>query len=52
MRVSQWRNPTPKPDDLNTRRNRTFPGHGLYLKGDFDLKADFAGDVHSMQAGT
>src|SRR6478752_7314803 len=43
MRVSPWRNPTPKPADLNTRRNRTFPGHGLYLKG------DFAGDVHRMQ---
>src|SRR5229473_4758759 len=35
MRVSQRGNPTPKPADLNTRRNRTFPGHGLYLKGDF-----------------
>jgi hypothetical protein len=33
MRVSQWSNPTPKPVDLNTRRNRTFPGNGLYLKG-------------------
>src|SRR5258708_40357674 len=35
MRVSQSSNPTPKPPDLKTRRNRTFPGHGLYFKGDF-----------------
>src|ERR1700681_3262860 len=45
MRVSQWSNPTPKPVDLNTRRNRTFPGNGLYLKG---IVAD---RMHYMQPG-
>src|SRR6266404_2161357 len=33
MRISQRGNSIPKPADLNTRRNRTFPGNGLYLKG-------------------
>src|ERR1700688_1051168 len=32
MPVSPWGNPTPMPADLNTRRNRTFPGNGLYLR--------------------
>src|SRR6267378_618412 len=32
MHASQASNPTPKPADLNTRRNRTFRGNGLYSK--------------------
>src|SRR5260370_4279189 len=33
MRISPWGNPIPTPADLNTLRYRSFPGHGLYLKG-------------------
>jgi hypothetical protein len=48
MRVSQWGNPTPKPADLNTRRNRTFPGHGLYLKGILRAVCTACGPEHDQ----
>jgi hypothetical protein len=52
MRISQWSNPTPKAVELNTRRNRTFPGNGLYLTGiladrEHDMRPEH--DEHVMQ---
>src|SRR5260370_25894614 len=45
MHNSQWNNSTPNPADLNTPRNRTFPGQWPLFERRWNI-------VHNMQAGT